>query len=74
MKRRLVGALAAGCMAFATVGTFAASAGAAPNPNSAAGRCGPPGQTISQATPNPGVAFGEPPGQAVSSECAPGQQ
>jgi len=74
MKRRFVGAVAASCMAFGALGAFAASAGAAPNPNSAAGMCGPPGQTISQVTPNPTVFFGGPPGQAVKADCAPGQQ
>lgn len=74
MKRRLVGAIAAGCMAFGTFGALAATASADPNPNSAAGMCGPPGQTISQFTPNPVAQWGLPPGQAVKAECAPGQQ
>jgi len=65
--------LMAGVMATACAAVFAWSAAADPNPNSAAGTCGPPGQTISQLTPNPGNAFGEPPGQAVKADCAPGQ-
>jgi hypothetical protein len=47
---------------------------AAPNPDSAAGRCGPPGQTIRTVTPNPTEEFLGAPGQAVSEFCAPGQQ
>ena len=71
MKKRVL--IFLGVAGMATAG-LAMSAGAAPNPNSAAGNCGPPGQTISQGTPNPPSVFGEPPGQAVKAACAPGQQ
>ena len=48
-----------------------------PNPNSAAGNCGPPGQSHSEAAQEEGSAveaWGEPPGQSASEECAPGHQ
>jgi hypothetical protein len=49
-----------------------------PNPNSAAGRCGPPGQAHSEDAKEPGESttetFGGPPGTVgVTQFCAPGQ-
>jgi hypothetical protein len=49
-----------------------------PNPNSAAGNCGPPGQTHSDYAKEPGEStpesFGGPPGAVgVTQICAPGQ-
>src|SRR5215218_3005297 len=49
----------------------------APNPNSAAGNCGPPGQSHSEAAKEEGSAveaWPGPPGQSASALCAPGHQ
>ncbi len=47
---------------------------AAPNPNSAAGQCRPPGQIINLFTPNPEQQLGIAPGQSVLSFCVPVHQ
>lgn len=72
--RRITSLIVVALVMAAMMLAMALPAFAAPNPDSAAGRCGPPGQTIRLFTPNPTQAFLGAPGQAVSAICAPGQQ
>jgi hypothetical protein len=69
MKRIILVGTVALVMAAMMVATVL-PAFAAPNPNSAAGRCEPPGQSIS----NPELPSSGPPGQKVKQNCAPGHQ
>ncbi len=67
----------------ALMGALAVPAFAAPNPDSAAGRCGPPGQIISDLAKWPNsnppdlieafIGY-KSPGEGVITQCAPGQQ
>jgi hypothetical protein len=59
------------------IGVLSGVASVAPNPDSAAGRCGPPGQSIGalqKAGANPEDFGYKSWGEAVKTECAPGQQ
>lgn len=63
------------------MGVLAATAVSAPNPDSAAGRCGPPGETFRVIAKFPGstpadvseLLFDGVPGYPVSTFCAPGR-
>jgi hypothetical protein len=67
MKRLLVAIAAMVC-----AGALAGTVGAVANPNSAAGLCGPPGQTFNKYTPNPVRYFEHAPGELTQAFCAPG--
>jgi|AntDryMetagUQ889_1029465.scaffolds.fasta_scaffold07403_2 hypothetical protein len=83
--RRILLVLTVGLIMVAMMLTMAMPALAAPNPESAAGECGPPGQTHREYAKIPGAStpevffaafFGEggPPGKiGVTQFCAPGQ-
>ena len=83
--RRILLVLTVGLIMVAMMLTMAMPALAAPNPESAAGRCGPPGQTHREYAKIPGASTpevffedvlgeGGPPGKiGVTQDCAPGQ-
>jgi hypothetical protein len=73
--RRIILLVAVALVMAAMMLAMAMPAFGAPNPNSAAGNCGPPGQSHSEAAKEEGSAveaWGEPPGQSVIEFCAPG--
>jgi len=77
MMKRIISLVVVALVMGAMMVAMAIPAFGAPNPNSAAGECGPPGQTHSEAAQEPGeptpVTFGGPPGLVgVTQECAPG--
>ena len=81
--RRIILLVAVALVMAAMMLAMAMPAFGAPNPNSAAGHCGPPGQTINEAAKVPGQSTPETwqeiggqksPGQDVVEECAPGHQ
>jgi len=66
--RHMILVLAAAALMGAMLMATALTAFAAPNPDSAAGQCNPPGLSIS----NPQLPTSGPPGQKVMQNCAPG--
>jgi hypothetical protein len=76
--RRIISLVVVALVMGAMMLAMAIPAFGAPNPNSAAGNCGPPGQSHSEAAKVPGEStpetWGEPPGQSASFFCAPGHQ
>jgi hypothetical protein len=75
LMRRIITVVVVALVMAAMMLAMAIPAFGAPNPNSAAGECGPPGQSHSEAAKEEGSAveaWGEPPGQSVIVECAPG--
>jgi hypothetical protein len=78
MMKRIISLVVVALVMAAMMLAMAIPAFGAPNPNSAAGTCGPPGQTISGAAKVPGQSttetWGGAPGQDVAAICAPGQQ
>jgi hypothetical protein len=75
--RRIISLVVMALVMAAMMLAMALPAFGAPNPNSAAGECGPPGQTHNDFAKVPGEStpetFGGPPGAVgVTQECAPG--
>jgi hypothetical protein len=81
--RRIISLVVVALVMAAMMLAMAMPAFGAPNPNSAAGRCEPPGETINEAAKVPGESTPETwgqiggeksPGQDVKTDCAPGHQ
>src|SRR5215208_2082986 len=77
LMRRIISLAVVALVMAAMMLAMAMPAFGAPNPNSAAGNCGPPGQSHSEAAKEEGSAveaWPGPPGQSASALCAPGHQ